>query len=698
MQEKKVSVQIGKDRTIEISCGKIANLANGSAVLRQGDTVLLAAVCSKEAKEFSDFLPLQVDYREKYSAAGRFPGGYIKREGRPSEKEILVCRMTDRPVRSLFPEDFYDEIQIYSQLLSFDGVNEPDMLSILGASAALALSDLPFKGPLGAVRVGLVNGEFVANPSFEEIEKSELDLVYAGVPGKVIMIEGEAKECSEKTLADAMIFADGIIKLQVDAQNELASLAGRPKKTPKLHKVPDDLMAAIKEICLPLLDQACFIPEKEKRQNELNRILSEMEEKLKPAFSEKYPSFSQICSAAFHKLVEKKIRSKILDEAKRMDGRGADDLRPISAEIGVLPRVHGSSLFARGETQALVTITLGAGGDAQEIEPVTSGPLKKPFMLHYYFPNYSVGEVGRISGPGRREIGHGNLAERSLKQVMPADYPYTVRCVSDIMASNGSTSMASVCGGSLALMDAGVPIKSAVAGISCGLVYEDDKHVILTDIIGAEDHYGDMDFKVCGTKDGITGFQLDLKVPGIPIALLCSAMEKNLAARTKILGIMNACISEPKPDVSKHAPRIKVITINREKIGALIGPGGSIIRGITEATGAQIDIDDDGKVSIFAVNEESMNKALDAVRNITAEIEVGKIYRATVVGIKDFGAIVEILPGQEALLHISEMANYRVGKVRDICNEGDVVTIKVLGTDDRGKLKISRKAALEELG
>lgn len=697
MQEYKVSVDIGANRSVEISTGKLAKLANGSCVVRQGETTLLVASCSAPAKEWRDFLPLQVDYREKYSASGRFPGGYIKREGRPSEKEILTCRMTDRPIRPLFPEGFCDEVQIHSLLFSADMENEPDVLSILGASAALCLSDLPFMGPIGALRVGCIDGNFVANPSHPEILKSSLDLVYAGLPDKVIMIEGDATEISEEILKNAMEFANSIVKKLVEAQLELVKLAGRAKKQPKLFLVPEEIQQKLVSLCSDKVKNSCFIPGKDQRQETLNKIQEEAAAVMVPEFGQKYgEELSKIIAIAFDNLVKKTVRSCILNEGKRIDGRSIDEIRPISAEVGVIPRVHGSGLFSRGETQALVITALGAGSDAQENDPVTGGPSTKKFYLHYNFPNFSVGEVGRITGPGRREVGHGNLAERSLAEVLPKDYPYTVRCVSEILESNGSTSMASVCSGTLALMDAGVPIKSPVAGISCGLVYEDGKSVLLMDILGSEDHFGDMDFKVCGTENGITGFQLDLKIAGIPIELLYKAMLKNKDARGKILKIMAECINTPRTEISKYAPRILKLKISTDKIGALIGPGGSIIKGITEATGAQIDIEDDGSVSIFAPDAESLKKAHDSVLNVTAEVEVGKVYRGRVTGIKDFGAFVEIIPGQEGLLHISEMANYRVGKVTDICKEGDLVTVKVLGVDG-GKIRLSRKAALAEI-
>ncbi len=697
MNEKKVNVDIGNGRIMEISTGKLANLANGSCILQLGETVVLVACCSGTAKAGTDFLPLQVDYREKYSAAGRFPGGYIKREGRPSEKEILTCRMTDRPVRPLFPEGFFDEIQIQALLLSSDGENESDVLTILGASVALTLSDLPFQGPIGALRVGHIDGKFVANPTHTEMANSQLDLVYAGLADKVIMIEGDAKECSEELLRDALVFANEIVKKQIQAQKELAAAGGRKKKEPKLHVVPENVKEAVHNFCRGKIEGACLITGKEERQTALKHISNELSAEITPKFTDTVDELDMKLKMCFDHLVEKTVRLAISEKGIRPDGRGMDDLRQITSEVGVLPRVHGTGLFTRGETQALVIVTLGAGSDAQESDPITGGSGTKNFYLHYNFPNFSVGEVGRISGPGRREIGHGNLAERSLAQVIPADYPYTVRCVSEIMASNGSTSMASVCGGTLALMDAGVPITDPVAGISCGLISEGGKNILLTDIIGAEDHFGDMDFKICGTPKGITGFQLDLKIAGISIDLMYTAMLRNREARIKILKVMTDCISAPRTEMSKYAPRIMTMKINTEKIGALIGPGGSVIRGITESTGAQIDIDDDGSVKIFAANKEALDAATKAVQDITAEVEIGKIYRGQVRSIKEFGAFVELIPGQDGLLHISEMANYRVNKVTDICQEGDMITVKVIGVDDRGKIRLSRKAALDEM-
>lgn len=696
MSEEKISVDIGGNREIEISTGKLAKLANGSCVVRQGDTVILVSACSGPRQEGADFFPLQVDYREKYSAAGRFPGGYIKREGRPSEKEILTCRMTDRPIRPLFPKGFFDEVQIQALLLSSDGENDPDILCIIGASTALCLSDLPFQGPIGAVRVGYVNGEFIANPSHSQMEKSEIELIYAGIAEKVIMIEGDARECSEELLRDAMFFANDFVKRQIEAQNKLTSLAGKTKKNPSLY-LPEDMTESVNAYCQGKIEDLCMITGKEKREEALDKTFEEIVKTLTPKFEGSVENVAGKLKMAWDEVLKRTLRKLIVEKKYRLDGRGLQDIRPINAQVGILPRVHGSGLFSRGETQALVVVTLGAGSDAQERDPITGGITTKQFYLHYNFLPFSVGEVGRIMGPGRREIGHGNLAERSLLQVVPKDFPYTVRCVSEILASNGSTSMASVCGGTLALMDAGVPIKSPVAGISCGLIAEEGNNILLTDILGAEDHFGDMDFKVCGTRTGVTGFQLDLKISGISIDLLYQAMLCTREARFKILDVMAECISTPKAEISKYAPRIVVIKIKPDKIGALIGPGGSNIRGITDKTGAQIDIDDDGTVHIFAVNADALEKAKDAVEMVSAEVEIGKIYRGEVKTIKEFGAFIEILPGQEGLLHISEMANYRVDKVTDICREGDKVTVKVIDIDERGRIRLSRKAALEEM-
>lgn len=700
MAEEKVVFNISENRTMEISTGKMANLANGAALVRLGDTIVLAAACSGAAKPGADFFPLQVDYREKYSAAGIFPGGYIKREGRPSNKEILTCRVTDRPLRPLFPNGYFDEVQVQALLLSADKENEADVLCMLAASVALTISDLPFEGPIGALRVGRVDGKFIANPTHGDMSRSSLDLIYAGIADKVIMIEGEANECSELELKQAMEFANGIVKVQIDAQLQLAAKAGKTKKVPQLHLVPEAVETALRAFCSTKLEAACIVPGKNDRIVALDTIHADALSQLKTQFSDMDSSSLELeVHKCFDDLIKETTRKAILDKQYRPDGRGIDDLRKLSAEVAVLPVVHGSALFSRGETQALVITTLGGEKDSQESDNITGRPstLNKRFYLHYNFPNFSVGEVGRISGPGRREIGHGDLAERSVAKVIPADFPYVVRCVSEIMSSNGSTSMASVCGATLALMDAGVPIKAPVAGISCGLVTGDNKELLLTDIIGAEDHFGDMDFKVCGTRNGITGFQLDLKLAGVSIELLHQAMMKNLDARLKILDVIESCISSPRQEISPNAPQMVIIKISPDKIGALIGPGGKNIKAITEETSSSIDVSDDGTVKILAPDKEALEDAKNRVLGCTAMPEIGKIYRGKVVSIKDFGAFVEIMPGLEGLLHISEMADYRVKLVTDICQEGSFVSVKVIDIDQSGKIRLSRRAALKEM-
>lgn len=700
--EVKIPIELAPGKTVEIAAGKLALLANGSCTVRMGDTILLVAACSAAPRPGTDFLPLQLDYREKFCSAGMFPGGYIKREGRPSTKEILTCRVADRPIRPLFPKNFFDDIQIQGLTLSADGQNDPDVLLMLGASTALMLSDMPFQGPIGAVRVGYVDGEFIANPTHDEMKKSTLDLIYAGLPDKVIMIEGESNEISEELLEKGMRFANEIVKIQCAAQIELAQKIGRPKKQPRLSVIPEKLIAKLNAFCAGKMDEACLIPGKEARQEALNVISDAFKASIDGDADLADISADDLkifVNRAFDDLVKDTVRKAILEKGYRPDGRKTDELRQISCEAGVLPIVHGSGLFARGETQALVIATLGSADDTQCSDPITGGNGEKKFYLHYNFPNYSVGEVGRIMGPGRREIGHGDLAERSLAKVIPADFPYTVRLVSEVMMSNGSTSMASVCGGTLALMDAGVPITSPVVGISCGLVTDGEgKELLLTDIIGAEDHFGDMDFKVCGTRKGITGFQLDLKLPGISIDLLSKAMQQNLEARNKIHSMITDCIPAPRTEIAETAPRFHTMTINPEKIGALIGPGGKHIKEICEVTGSKVDINDNGTVNIFAANGTTLAETIRRVESYTAEAEIGKIYRGKVVSVKDFGAFVEIMPGCEGLLHISEMADYRVEKVTDICNVGDLVSVKVLDIDrGTGKIRLSRKAALAEI-
>ena len=697
MAVEQVVVDLGDGRTVEMETGRMALLAGGSVTIRQGDTLVLVAACSAKPRPGLDYFPLQVDYRERFSAAGKMPGSYFKREGRPTEKEILTSRMTDRPMRPLFPKGYINDVQIMSQLLSADGENEADVLSILGASVALMVSDIPFSTPVGALRVGRVNGRFIANPTHTEMAESDLDLVYAGIAGKVMMIEGSAKEISEEVLRDALAFADDIVRRLITAQEELAARAGKPKPEPELHLPGDDVIAAVREYCQGRLDEACTLPGKQDRAAAQGKIFETMVAELAPRFESTEADADPDFKGAFDMVVEETVR-RLIAEGRRMDGRGLDDLRPISCEVGVLPRTHGSALFQRGDTQALVTTTLASSGDAQKFDVITGGEDKKDFILHYNFPNFSVGETGRIMGPGRREIGHGALAERSVAPTVPNDFPYVLRVVSDILGSNGSSSMASVCGASLSLMDAGVPVSDAVVGISVGLVTtEDGRRIWLTDILGAEDHFGDMDFKVAGTSKGITGFQLDLKIDGLTVDEMYEAMQKNLAARKSIRETMMACISSPRSEMSPFAPKIVSLHINPEKIGALIGPGGKVIRGICESTGASVDVEDDGTVRIFAANGPAMEKARHEVESVTAEVEIGQIYQGTVKTVKDFGAFVEVLPGQEGLVHISELADYRVKNVEEICKVGDAITVKVIDIDDRGRIRLSRKAALDEI-
>ncbi len=699
MSTHQVSIDLGEGRSLSIETGKLALLANGSVVVRQGDTTVLVCACAAAPREGIDFFPLSVEYRERFAAAGKIPGGYFKREGRPTEKEILTARMTDRPLRPLFPEGFNNEVQIVSTLFSADGKHEADVLSILGASAALMVSDIPWEGPVGALRVGRIDGKFVANPTNEEITRSDIDLVYAGVEGKAIMIEGSAKEISEEELRDAMLFADTIIAKQVAAQKELAAQVQKAKFAYVPNLPAPDFLAAADQFLGDRLAQAVQGTDKLQRQNQEKALKEDFLTNLVPKFVDPETGAQPKAEQAWEILKEKAIRNLVLDHKIRQDGRALDQLREITCEVGVLPVVHGSALFKRGDTQALVTATLSGTGDAQEYDVIAGGVSEKHFILHYNFPNFCTGEVGRYGSTGRREIGHGALAERSIRQAMPSvdDFPYTVRVTSEILGSNGSSSMATVCGGSLALMDAGVPVSDAVVGISVGLVTGTDHREFLTDIIGSEDHYGDMDFKVAGTAKGITGFQLDLKIAGLDIAGMYQAMLQNREARAKIRAIMSACLPKFRESLSPNAPQVTTVKINPEKIGALIGPGGKNIRGIQERTGAQINVEEDGTVRIFVSSKAAMDQARYEVESLTGEVEIGKIYQGTVKTVKDFGAFVEILPGQEGMVHISELADYRVRSVEDICKVGDTLTVKVIDIDDRGRVRLSRKAALAEM-
>ena len=690
---------------IEISTGTLAGLASGAVTISMGETnVFVSATAAATLRPGQDFFPLTVDYREKFTAAGRFPGGYFKREGKPTEKEILTSRLCDRPLRPLFPKGFLNEVQVIGYLLSTDQVNEADVLMVNGASAAIMISDIPWNGPIGCVRLGQIDGEFVVNPTNEQMYDSTLDLIYVGSEKEMMMIEGSADQIPEDRFVEALEFAHEAIQDIIEAQKKLAELCGKAKKEFDLVKAPDDVLALCREITGNRMEEAIFAASKQERQVAVDAVKEDATAACQEKFGDDFDE--DHVKMAFEVIQEEVYRENILEKGKRADGRGPADLREITCETGVLPRVHGSAIFTRGETQSLVLSTLGTSRDVQDLDGLTGGPTAKSFILHYNFPPFSVGEAGRFGFTGRREIGHGALAERSVLPVLPPEdeFPYAIRIVSEIMSSNGSTSMASVCGGSLALMDAGVPLAKHVAGISTGLVTKMDengnieKHVVLTDIIGAEDHFGDMDFKVCGTRDGVTGFQLDLKIQGLPFDIAKEAVKQVTEARMKILDSMEEAMPSHRTQLREHAPRIESVQIDPEKIGALIGPGGKNIRRITEVTGASIDIDEDnsGKVRIYATDTESMERALNEIDLVTGEIEVGKIYRGIVRGVKDFGAFVECLPGKEGLCHISELADFRVNKTEDICKLGDEIIVKCIGIDDKGRVKLSRRAAMEE--
>ena len=701
-QKHNVSVE---NLDIEFSTGTLAGLASGAVTIRSGETtVFVSATAASALRPGQDFFPLTVDYREKFSAAGKFPGGYFKREGKPTEKEILTSRLCDRPLRPLFPKGFMNEVQVIGILLSTDGTNEPDVLMVNGASAALLISDVPWNGPVACVRLGQIDGEFVVNPTNDEMLDSDLDLIYVGNENEMLMIEGSAEFISDQRFYEALEYSQKAIQPIIEAQKELARIAGKQKKEFPLVITPSEVTDFCEAHAKDKVIEALAFDSYTERKLAIEAIVTETSKAMDEQLGADSVDSNDI-ARAFDELQEKLYRQNILDTGKRVDGRGAQDLRTISAENGVLPRVHGSAVFNRGETQALVIATLGTSKDVQEMDGLTGGATNKSFILHYNFPPFSTGEAGRFGFTGRREIGHGALAERSILPILPPEdeFPYAIRLVSEVMSSNGSTSMATICGGSLALMDAGVPISNPCAGISCGLVTEKDangaisKHVVLTDILGAEDHFGDMDFKIAGTKDGITGFQLDLKIPGLPFDITLEAIKQNAEARSRILDIMGEHLASPRDELREHAPRIHSMQIDPDKIGALIGPGGKNIRRITEISGAQVDINEDnsGKVLVFASSKESMDRAIQEIDMCTAEIEIGKTYRGIVRGIKEFGAFVECLPGKEGLVHISELADFRVNKTEDICKLGDEMIVKCIGLD-KGKVKLSRKAALEQ--
>jgi polyribonucleotide nucleotidyltransferase len=681
-------------RKITLETGKMAKQANGAVVVRSGDSVVLVTACAnEEPKPGAAFFPLTVDYREYTYAAGKIPGGFIKREGRMSEKETLTSRLIDRPVRPLFPEGFACETQIIAMVVSADPEQDPDKLAIVGAGAALAISDIPFEHVLGAVRVGLVNGVLVANPTYSESRESLLNIVVAATEGGIVMVEAGASQVSEAQVLEAIEFGHDCCKKIAGAIKQMAAAVGKPKRVYTPPPVNQELYDLVSGQCKTELKDA--LDTKKYPKLESYAKVAELKKRVLEALPEEQrPEAGKI----YNVLKEQIFRDEMLNERRRPDGRAFDEVRAISIETGLLPRTHGSALFTRGETQALVTVTLGTKDDEQRIELLEPGESpSKRFMLHYNFPPFSVGEVGFMRGAGRREIGHGALAERSILRVLPdeAKFPYTLRVVSDILESNGSSSMASICGATLALMDAGVPIAAPVSGVAMGLVKEGDKYAILTDIAGAEDHYGDMDFKVAGTREGITGMQMDIKVPNITTSIMKEAMEQARRGRLYILDKMQEALASPRANMSQYAPRIYTVTIPQDKIREVIGPGGKVIRGIIEQTGVKIDVEDDGTVHVASADEASAKKALQIIADITATAEVGKTYLGKVVRLVDFGAFVEIFPGTDGLLHISEIAETRIKEVRDELKEGDQILVKVLALEGN-KIKLSRRAVLKE--
>ena len=683
-------------KKFSIESGRYAKQANGAVMVQYGESmVLVTAVAAEQVKEDMDYFPLQVEYREKTSAAGKFPGGYIKREGRPTEKEILSARLVDRPIRPLFPKEFNNETQIVALVFSYDGENDTDVLAAVGASAALTISDIPFYGPVAEVRVGRINGEFVVNPTHQQIKEGDIELVVAGTSDSIMMVEGESNEISEDVMLDALKFAQGEIKKLVNLQLELAKEINKQKRDVPEKSIDESLKNDVNQLAKDKLKEIVYSVLSKEERSSKNK---ELAENVKNTLSEKYQDQEKIIGEILHDLEKDLMRERILSDGIRLDGRNTTQIRPISIELGILPRTHGSSLFTRGETQSLTTITLGTKNDEQTVDGLLEEYSKK-FMLHYNFPPFSVGEVGRMTGVGRREIGHGNLAERALKIMFPSEdqFPYTVRIISDILESNGSSSMATVCAGSLALTDAGVPIKKPVAGIAMGLIKEDEKFAILSDILGNEDHLGDMDFKVAGTKEGITAFQMDIKIQGISFEIMQRALIQAKEGRYHILNIMNEAITEPRDSISPLAPRLITMQIETDQIGAVIGPGGKTIQGMQRLFGVEINIDNDGKINIASPNKENATKCKEYIKKLTSTPEVGEIYDGVITKIMDFGAFVEILPGKEGLLHISQIDNKRVNKVTDYFKEGDKVTVKLLKVEN-GKFSLSRKELLKEDG
>jgi polyribonucleotide nucleotidyltransferase len=690
-------VTVGQS-SIRLETGKLAKQAGGSVIVRSGDSVVLVTACrASNPREGIDFLPLTVDYREYTYASGRIPGGFFKREGKPAEKEVLTSRLIDRPVRPLFPAGWRYETQIIALVLSADGANDTDVLALTGASAALALSDVPFQKTIAGVRIGLVDGQYLVNPTFEQRKQSKIDLIVAGSKDGLVMVEAGAKEVTEEQVVQALETAHAAIKTLVAAIDEMATEAGKKKKTVAAKEVDAAFAKEVEDKVFASLADAMRIQDKLENYETVDKVLAD----LVAAYPDDQPEKKSDAKSVFKHLKEKVLYNEILNNGVRLDGRKLDEVRPIWIETSVLPRTHGSAVFTRGETQALVTCTLGTADDAQKIETF-EGETWKNFMLHYNFPPFSVGEVGRMTGPGRREVGHGALAERALAGMIPGEenFPYTVRIVSDILESNGSSSMASVCGGSLAMMDAGVPLKAPVAGIAMGLVMDETsgKFAVLSDIAGAEDHYGDMDFKVAGTADGITALQMDIKLSGVPTEVMRKALEQARQGRLHILGIMQESLSAHRSNISTFAPRIVTIKIPVDKIRDVIGPGGKMIRSIIERTGVKIDVEDDGRVNVASADGASAQKAISIIQELTATPELNKTYLGKIQRITDFGAFVEIMAGTDGLLHVSEIANHRVKDVRDELKEGEQILVKVINIDPTGKIRLSRKALLTEEG
>jgi len=692
MQNKSLKIKFGKNDLI-LETGKIAKQANGSVTVTYGATVILVTACmSAEIREGQDFFPLTVEYQEKTYAAGRIPGGFFKREGRPSENEILGSRLIDRPIRPLFPEGFLNEVQVMAIVLSSDGENDPNVLALIGASAALSISDIPFKGPLASCRVARVNNELVLNPTYAETESADLEVVVAANSNGVVMLESKAKEVSEEAYLEAVKFGMESLKPILTMQEEFTRLYGQPKAKVELKLIDSALMQKIESLARNKLADVYKLSKKEEREEKVALLAKELETQL---ITEGF--LGPDIRTGLHEVEKRQVRKMISVENIRIDGRSFKEIRPISCEVSVLPRTHGSSLFTRGQTQSLAVTTLGTGEDEQLIEAL-DGEKKKSFMLHYNFPSFSVGETRPVRSPGRREIGHGALAEKALLAVMPSKekFPYTIRVVSEILESNGSSSMASVCAATLSLMDAGVPIKEAVGGVALGLVKEGNKTVILTDIAGLEDHFGDMDFKVAGTRAGVTAVQLDLKIDGISLDLLKECLAQSKEGRLFILDKMGTALTAPREELSSFAPRIDVLKINTEKIGELIGPGGKTIKAIIAATGASIDIKDDGTVLVGSTDAAKSDAAIKMIKAITSDVEVGKIYFGKVKRIMQFGAFVEIAPRKEGLVHVSELSNTFVKKIDDLVKVGDEFKVKVIGIDELGRINLSKKQAETE--